>query len=70
VKPASAEEMRKMLVRYYPLMTWLESQCGYGTYILKVHGKRPVKIWEVLAEENLEPDDERAVQFLRLSSDL
>jgi len=33
-----------VIVRYLSLIRYLEAATGYGTFVLTVHGKRPVKI--------------------------
>jgi hypothetical protein len=43
-----------VLLRYLPLIRYLEEDGGYGKYLLIVHGRAPVKIARVDAEEKLE----------------
>jgi hypothetical protein len=46
--------MNILLQRYLPLMEFLEGQSGYGTYIVKMHGKRPVKVWQLSTAQTFE----------------
>jgi hypothetical protein len=43
-----------VLLRYLPLIRYLEEGSGYGKYLLIVHGRAPVKIAEITAEEKLD----------------
>ena len=44
VKTPDIETIRQYLIRYLPLMQFLDAEPGYGTYLITLHGKRPVKI--------------------------
>lgn len=54
----TATIMQSILQRYFPLLEFLESQSGYGTYIVKMHGKRPVKIWQLSTAQTFESKQE------------
>ena len=54
VKTPDIETLRQYIVRYLPLMNFLDSEPGYGTYIVILHGKRPVKICSVSLGQLLE----------------
>ena len=43
----TAVEVRLRLIRYWPMMEYLDKQSGYGTYLVQIHGKRPVKLSQV-----------------------
>ena len=43
-KTIDIQTIRTYLIRYLTLMEFLDSEPGYGTYIITLHGKRPVKI--------------------------
>ncbi|MFA5379004.1 MAG: hypothetical protein WC455_24835 [Dehalococcoidia bacterium] len=45
--PINKQISADTIVRYLPLIRYLERGKGYGTYIISVHGKRPVKIAEI-----------------------
>ena len=40
----SVEISADVIVRYLSLIRYLEMQTGYGTFVVTIHGKRPVKI--------------------------
>ena len=54
VKTPNIQTLRQYIIRYLPLMIFLDSEQGYGTYILTLHGKRPVKICVVSPGQLLE----------------
>jgi hypothetical protein len=54
MKALNTETLREYLNRYYTLMEYLDSEAGYGTYIITLHGKRPVKISKVSPAQLLE----------------
>jgi hypothetical protein len=54
VKQLDSETLREYLIRYYTLMEYLDKEAGYGTYIITLHGKRPVKIRKVSPAQILE----------------
>ena len=63
-KTPDIETLRQYIVRYLPLMNFLDGEQGYGTYLIILHGKRPVKIHAVAQGQLLEhakddnvPDD-------------
>lgn len=49
-----ATTMYSLLQRYLPLLEFLEQQSGYGSYIVKMHGKRPVKLWLLSTAQTFE----------------
>ncbi len=54
VKTPDIETLRQYIIRYLPLMNFLDGEPGYGTYIITLHGKRPVKISPVSSGQLLE----------------
>ena len=44
VKTPDIETLRQYIIRYLPLMNFLDGEPGYGTYVITLHGKRPVKV--------------------------
>jgi hypothetical protein len=54
IKTPDIETIRQYLIRYLPLMNFLDNEPGYGTYIITLHGKRPVKISQVSPGLHLE----------------
>jgi len=54
IKALNTETLREYLIRYYTLMEYLDSEAGYGTYLITLHGKRPVKICKVSPAQLLE----------------
>jgi len=64
VKTPDIQTLRQYIIRYLPLMNFLDNEPGYGTYIIVTHGKRPVKIHSVSpgqlfehADDDNVPDD-------------
>jgi len=49
-----AATMYSILERYLPLLEFLEKETGYGSYIVKMHGKRPVKLWRLSTAQTFE----------------
>ena len=49
-----ANTMYSILERYLPLLEFLEKESGYGSYIVKMHGKRPVKLWRLSSAQTFE----------------
>jgi len=49
-----ATAMYSLLQRYLPLLEFLERETGYGSYIIKMHGKRPVKLWRMSSAQVFE----------------
>lgn len=49
-----ATTMYSLLQRYLPLLEFLEKETGYGSYIIKMHGKRPVKLWRMSSAQVFE----------------
>jgi len=49
-----ATTMYSLLQRYLPLLEFLERETGYGSYIIKMHGKRPVKLWRMSSAQVFE----------------
>lgn len=62
-----SETIRRMLIRYLPLMEHLESGTGFETVMVQFHGKRPVKLWRISAPQVLEMlQGEDADEIIRL----
>ena len=53
-----ATAMYSLLQRYLPLLEFLERETGYGSYIIKMHGKRPVKLWRMSSAQVFESKDQ------------
>lgn len=49
-----ATTMYSLLQRYLPLLEFLEKETGYGSYIIKMHGRRPVKLWRMSSAQVFE----------------
>jgi hypothetical protein len=47
----------EVLLRYLALVRYLESELGYGQYLVTLHGRRPVKVSKVAQAEVLETFD-------------
>jgi len=50
----TAAQMSDILERYFTLLEFLEGETGYGTYMIKMHGKRPVKLWRISTAQTFE----------------
>lgn len=63
VKTPDIATLRQWVIRYLPLMRFLDSEpgSGYGTYIITIHGKRPVKIQKVAPAQILEHASDESV---------
>ena len=54
IETPDIETLRQYIIRYLSLMNFLDGEPGYGTYIITLHGKRPVKIYPVSQGQLLE----------------
>ena len=62
-KKLDAEYVRTLLIRYLPLMEFLDGQSGFGSYVIKLHGRRPVKIWHLSAPQMLDQEESDGIKL-------